>query len=73
MKELRKLDKQHARNILDDEDPKRFGEERRYELEGLWKYRVEEYRIICNIDETTITVLVLRVDHRRKIYRDAKR
>lgn len=77
-KELKKLDKQFQRNIRDylrekiatDLDPCRFGAPLRKNLSGLWKYRVGDYRIICDIQDQEITVLVLRVGHRKKVYGD---
>jgi mRNA interferase RelE/StbE len=36
---------------------------------GLWRYRVGDYRLICDIQNVRITVLVLRVGHRKDIYR----
>ncbi|MBF0260191.1 MAG: type II toxin-antitoxin system RelE/ParE family toxin [Desulfamplus sp.] len=51
------------------EDPRRFGEALRFDLSGLWKYRVGDYRLICDIQDNTVTVLVLRVGHRREIYK----
>ena len=76
-KELSRLDKQHAKRILNylferiatPEDPRRFGEALRFDLSGLWKYRVGDYRLICNIKDNTVTVLVLRVGHRREVYK----
>ena len=38
-------------------------------LRKYWMYRIGDYRIICQIKETEITILVLRVGHRKKIYR----
>jgi mRNA interferase RelE/StbE len=36
----------------------------------LWKYRVGDYRLICKIeDDDRVVVLVLRVGHRKEIYR----
>jgi mRNA interferase RelE/StbE len=35
---------------------------------GLWRYRVGDYRIICDIQQDTITVLVLAIAHRRLVY-----
>ena len=75
-RELDRLDPQHARKILTflaeriakDEDPRRFGAPLRSNLAGLWKYRVEDYRLICEIQEEKILVLVLRVGHRSKVY-----
>lgn len=38
-------------------------------LGSLWKYRVGDYGIIANIEDGVLTVLVVRVGHRREIYR----
>ena len=76
-KELAQLDPQHVKRILKylneriatDEDPRRFGAPLRHDLTGLWKYRVGDYRIICEIQDEVVLVLVVRVGHRRKIYK----
>ena len=76
VKELRKLDKQAQRDILKyfreriatDDDPRRFGKQLSRELVGLWRYRVQNYRMICNIEDDKLVVLVLRVGHRKNIY-----
>ena len=75
-KQLKKLDNQARKSILDflknrietGKDPKKFGDPLRRSLAGLWKYRVGDYRIICDIRQEAIVVLVLRLGHRRKIY-----
>ena len=75
-KELRKLDRQAQQEILHyfreciatDEDPRRFGKSLSRDLAGLWHYRVRNYRIICNIEDDKLVVLVLRVGHRKDIY-----
>jgi mRNA interferase RelE/StbE len=38
-------------------------------LGEFWKYRVGDYRLICKIEDTRLLILVLRVGHRREIYR----
>jgi mRNA interferase RelE/StbE len=38
-------------------------------LGEFWKYRVGDYRLICKIEDDRLIVLVLRVGHRREIYR----
>ncbi len=76
-KELRKLDHQAQREILDyfrqriatNEDPRRFGKPLSRELTGLWRYRVRDNRIICNIEDEKLIVLVVRVSHRKDAYR----
>jgi mRNA interferase RelE/StbE len=75
-KELRKLDRQVQQEILrylreriaTGEDPRRFGKPLARGLAGLWRYRVRDYRIICNIEEGKLLVLVVRVAHRKDIY-----
>lgn len=75
-RDLDRLDPQHARRILKflaqriakDEDPRRFGGPLRSNLAGLWKYRIEDYRLICEIQDEKILVLVLHVGHRSTVY-----
>ena len=77
-KELRKLDRQAQQEILrylreriaTDEDPRRFGKALSRELAGLWRYRIQNYRIICAIEDQKLIVLVLRVGHRKDVYED---
>ena len=77
-RELGKLDAQHAKRILKFlhervsklDDPRSIGEALRGSRLGeLWKYRVGHYRLICKIEDDRVVVLVLRVGHRREIYR----
>jgi mRNA interferase RelE/StbE len=51
-------------------DPRGLGEPLRGpELGKYWKYRVGDYRIICNIRDERILILVVRIGHRREVYR----
>jgi len=36
---------------------------------GLWRYRVADYRLICDIQDARVVVLLLAVGHRGKVYR----
>jgi len=73
VKELRKLDRQAQEEILrylreriaTNEDPRRFGKPLSRSLAGLWRYRVRSYRLICNIEDDKLIVLVLRASHRK--------
>ncbi len=77
-RELRKLDSSVQAAILGylrkriatTEDPRRFGKPLRRNLAGLWRYRVEDYRLICRIEEDRVVVLVLEVGHRRDVYEE---
>jgi mRNA interferase RelE/StbE len=56
--------------IAPSENPRSFGEALKgSKLGEFWKYRVGDYRIVCNIEDTTITIYVVRIGHRREIYR----
>jgi mRNA interferase RelE/StbE len=75
-KQLAKLDRQVQAEIVRylrerisaEDDPRRYGAPLRKELAGRWKYRVGAYRLICEIQDEKILVLVLMVGHRSKIY-----
>jgi mRNA interferase RelE/StbE len=77
-RELRKLDAKIQQAILRylrdriavAQDPRRLGKPLRRNLAGLWRYRVEDYRLICRIEDERIVVLVLEVGHRRDVYED---
>lgn len=75
--QLRKLDKQIARQIVEYmdaiavlEDPCSRGKALKGPLGGLWRFRVDDWRIICEIQDDKLVVLVLRIGHRSKIYGD---
>lgn len=76
VKELRALDVSEQRRILRFlrekilvcDDPRRYGAPLHGAFKGLWKYRVGDYRVICSLEDDRVTVLVLRVGHRRNVY-----
>jgi mRNA interferase RelE/StbE len=77
-KSLRDMDKQSARRIvtyLRDrvavlDNPRSLGRALQgTRFENQWRYRVGDYRIISEIRNGTITIVVVSVGHRREIYR----
>ena len=77
-RELGKLDRQQAKRILKFlqervaklDDPRSIGKALHGSRLGeFWKYRVGDYRLICKIEDDRLIVLVLRVGHRKEIYR----
>jgi mRNA interferase RelE/StbE len=77
-RELSKLDAQQAKLILKFlhqrvaklEDPRSIGEALHGSRLGeFWKYRVGDYRLISKIEDDRLVVLVLRIGHRKEIYR----
>lgn len=75
--QLRKLDRSVAQRIVRSierqvngkGDPRSSGSALSGPLGGLWRYRVGDYRVICEIRDEAVQVLVLRIGHRREIYR----
>ena len=55
--------------IATDESPRRIGQALAGSLVGLWRYRVGDYRLICQIDDGHVRVLVLTIGHRSDVYR----
>lgn len=53
------------------DDPRRVGRELRNELAGIFSARRGTYRVLYRIDDEKREVMVLRVDHRRDVYRSA--
>lgn len=51
------------------DDPRRVGAPLRDELEGIWSARRGTYRVLYRIDDRSREVVVLRVAHRRDVYR----
>jgi mRNA interferase RelE/StbE len=77
-RELEKLDPQTARHILRFlhqrlgplDDPRSLDEPLQGDRLGrFWKYRVGDYRIIAEIEDQQVRVLVIRVGHRSQVYR----
>jgi mRNA interferase RelE/StbE len=53
------------------EDPRSIGEALKGERYGeLWRYRVGDYRIISRIEDQAVVILVLKIGHRREVYKD---
>jgi mRNA interferase RelE/StbE len=76
-RQLDELDKPVARRISKFlyerirklNDPRQIGERLQGTLSEFWRYRVGDYRIICSLEHERLVVLVLRIGHRREIYK----
>ena len=64
----RKLFRYLEEHIQGCKNPRHFGAALVANLSGFWRYRVGDYRIICEIQEEKVIVLVLTIGHRREIY-----
>ena len=76
--ELGKLDTQYRRRVLKfleeklavAENPRSMGKALQGARFGeLWRYRVGPIRLICKIEDERLLVLVLRIGHRKDVYR----
>lgn len=75
-KSLKSIDRQIAKRIqkylneriATEDDPRRFGEALLANLSGLWKYRIGDFRVIVEIQDEEIIVLVVKIGHRSKVY-----
>jgi mRNA interferase RelE/StbE len=76
-KSVEKLDPQtrsRIRTYLEDriaslDDPRSQGKALTGPLGGLWRYRVGDYRIICEVQDKRLVVFVIKIDHRSEVYR----
>ncbi|HXZ42064.1 MAG TPA: type II toxin-antitoxin system RelE/ParE family toxin [Terriglobales bacterium] len=76
-KQIKRLDRvaqQAITHFLRDrlkpsENPRQWGKPLHGDKRGLWRYRVGDYRLICDIQDDRITVLVLTVGDRKDVYR----
>lgn len=77
LRELKKLDKHTAllitawvrKNLEGCSDPRVHGKGLTVNHRGKWRYRIGDYRLIADISDYTITILILNVGHRRDIYK----
>ncbi len=76
LKALKKLDKHTAlfitswirKNLENCTDPRAHGKGLTANRSGQWRYRVGDYRLIADIQDDRILILILNIGHRRDIY-----
>ena len=76
IKKLKKIDKHTQffilawieKNLVDCENPRQHGKGLTANRSGQWRYRVGDYRIIAEIEDDKVIILVLTVGHRREVY-----
>ena len=75
-KTLGRLDKSARTRIVDflsalssTSSPRERGAALTGQFSGYWRYRVGDYRLICDLRDGELVVLVLKVGHRREVYR----
>jgi len=74
--QLSKLDKQVARRIIrfmgsriaQADNPRQSGKALTGPMGGLWRYRIGDYRVVCDIQDKTLCILVVRIGNRNTVY-----
>ena len=75
-KQLKKLDRRIVaiivswieKNLNNCENPRLYGKALRGNLKGLWRYRIGDYRIIAEIEDEKLVILIIEIGHRKSIY-----
>ena len=77
LKSLKKLDKPVLlmikswieKNLIGTTEPRRHGKGLTSNRSGQWRYRVGDYRIIADIEDEKLVILVVEVEHRSRVYK----
>lgn len=79
LKFLKKLDHPSQERILDyleklsaTKNPESFGKLLSANLKGFWRYRIGDYRVICDIRKHELVILAIDIGHRSSIYKTHK-
>lgn len=57
------------KHLLGCETPRALGKGLTEKRKGIWRYRIGDYRLLCDIQEERLVILALAVGHRREVYR----
>lgn len=83
-KDLKKLSKSNkviaklikkwiSENLIDTQNSKQRGKALTGNLKGLWRYRVGSYRIVAEIKNDILLILIIEISDRKKTYKDKRR
>ena len=75
-RQLRKLDnsvrqmiERFVKRLPNYPTPRTIGKALRGEFAGMWRYSVDDYRLICSIQDDVLVVEVIKIGHRREVYK----
>ena len=76
LKDLKKMDRHTAslilgwirKNLEGCDDPRLHGKALVADKKGQWRYRVGDYRILAEIEDDKIVIIILTIGHRREVY-----
>ena len=78
IRELKKLDRYTKqlikawieKNLVGCSDPRAHGKALTANRRGQWRYRIGDYRLICQIEDDRLVILALSVGHRSEVYKN---
>lgn len=56
------------KNLINTENPRQHGKSLKGSLNNYWRYRVGNYRILVDINDREITIIIVNIGHRKDIY-----
>ena len=56
------------KKLIDCDDPRAHGKGLTANRSGQWRYRIGDYRMICQIEDSKLIILALTIGHRSNIY-----
>ena len=76
IKQLKKMDKHISaliigwieKNLVGCENPRQYGKGLVANRSGEWRYRIGDYRILADIQDDKLVILIITVGHRREVY-----
>ena len=76
-KQLKKIDITQQRiivnwiikNLEDTNDPRIFGKSLKGNLKDYWRYRIGDYRVIAEINDDEVKILIIEIGHRKDVYK----
>ena len=69
IREQRRIARYLQERVAVLDDPRSLGRVLKGKRQGLWRYRVGDYRLLCLIEDGRLRILVLQVGHRKEVYR----
>ena len=76
-RQLRKLDnsvraiiERFVKRLPEYPSPRSIGKPLKGQFAGLWRYSVDDYRLICSIHDNVLIIEVVKIGHRREVYKD---
>ena len=65
----RKIIERFVKRLHDYQNPRDIGKALKGQFTGLWRYRVDDYRLICSIHDNVLTIEIVKIGHRKEVYK----